>query len=189
MFFDVLPFLYSALPSVSAYPAMTGVLSPAAFAERNELRTVSGSAPASACDFAIGSQMFLIFGLTLRIFFASSTACAVCPDWIRSCTCVVESSMLFGNFARPRASVSAAFWNWLSDAYAADWRTKNEESAAAVSSFTISSPMTSAPLMSLAAKCTSHCSLRSDASPGLFFTASSRSEEHTSELQSRQYLV
>ena len=69
--------------------------------------------------------------------------------------------MLFGNFARPLASVSAAFWNWLSAAYPAAWRMKNAVSADAVSSFTISSPMPSPPFTSLAAKCTSHWSFTS----------------------------
>ena len=108
--------------------------------------TVSGGAPASDCAFAIGSQIPRIFGFTASTRFASSIACAVWPVWMSSCTYVDEMDMLFGNFARPRASVSAAFLNWLSAAYACRLAHEERRVGRRGVSFTISSPITSRAL-------------------------------------------
>ena len=117
--FAAAAFFCSAWPSPVAYVATSAALSPAAIALRSDAITVSGGAPASDCAFAIGSQIPLHLRVhrehALRLF---DRLCGL-PGLNeqlhvrrRRWTCCSGTS------ARPRASVSAAFLNWLSAAYA-----------------------------------------------------------------------
>ena len=73
-------------------------------------------------------------------------ACCGCPE-VRSCCAYRSCSPEFaGNFAVPRASASALFCGWLSDAYALAKRWKYVVSASAVSAAIIVSPTVTAPL-------------------------------------------